>query len=128
MCLFFPLLTFTFQTEDKYYNSQYAAVQDLYGYYHADESAFQLVDTVKTTQRQLFRARKWQVRTTFVHTHTHTRGELRCKFVTIRIVQTPRYNCVLDLAVYVGARRSVFLWLPLFLYWDCTMVLHKREP
>eukprot|EP00048_Salpingoeca_helianthica_P015433 m.226756 g.226756 ORF g.226756 m.226756 type:complete len:538 (-) comp17028_c0_seq1:135-1748(-) len=43
------------------YGSQYTAVQDLYGYYHDDESAFQLVDTVKT-QRQLFRKGKWQSR------------------------------------------------------------------
>lgn len=37
-----------------------AGQDSLYGYYHDDDSAFQLVDTVKT-QKQLFRTRKWQV-------------------------------------------------------------------
>ena len=56
------LLPFSFSpTHTDRYGSQYATGQDLYGYYHDDESAFQLVDTVKVQRQQMYRNKKWQV-------------------------------------------------------------------
>ncbi len=107
LCLLMHM--FFFLPGDKY-NSQYTATQDLYGYHHEDESAFQAVETAKT-QRQLFRGRKWQqVNYSFTpHTstqaHTQARGELRCSILLLLCSDTPSHfvatigRCILEHSV-----------------------------